>query len=133
MHARLVVPVLFLAVVVSACRFGGWKEDAVTSPLGGRIVLETEAGTMAGELLLVEEEGILVLGPEDRVYQAPWAALRSLEFRDRPVGSLTRGQEPTPVHRDEMRLASRYPFGLWPEQRAALLEARGQDEPRVLR
>jgi hypothetical protein len=132
MNTRLLVPALFLTVVVSACRFGGWKEEVAMSPLGGRIVLETEAGMMAGELLLVEAEGILLLDPEDRLYQAPWTALRALNFRDRPVGSLTGGREPTPAHRDEMRLASRYPFGLTPEQRAALLEARGQDEPRVL-
>ncbi|HUG02360.1 MAG TPA: hypothetical protein VML95_10875 [Longimicrobiales bacterium] len=128
MRARSAVGACALvAVLLPACRVGGWNDTLVGSGFGSEVRLETATGELKGELLLVRPDGIVFLS-NDRAILAPWGAIEKLSFRGYPVDDVKRGVTPPAVRRGYIALASRYPHGLTEGQLDALLASLGQEE-----
>ena len=119
-------------VAAPGCRVGGsWNAETLDSPFGAQVELEAGGSTTTGELLLVRDDGIVVLR-DRRAVLTPWEAITRLTFSDHPVAELEGGGVPSARQREEMALASRYPYGLTERQMRELLDGLGQDELEVV-
>lgn len=116
-----------IAVVVTGCPVGGWDGAVTSSRFGSEVRVETSTGEMRGELLLVQDDGIVFVA-SDRGLFAPWPSMRKLSFSGYPVADLKDGLAPDAIHRRQMTLASRYAHGLTDAQWARVLESLNQEE-----
>lgn len=141
MRRALVVPVVLLAF--NACHVGhSVKEFAPAfGPNGILTDLQLKGVRVEGELLEVRDSGLLVLwkkrvpaGQQQRlvVTSVPLAAIRSGRF-DLYGTLIVNGAPAAKNSLERLRLVSRFPKGLTPELRAALLTAHGQTEPDAAR
>ena len=116
----------------AGCRVGTWDTDSLTSGRGAVVDLSLEEESVRGELLVVEESGLLLLSNRG-LTRTPWDAVRRLRSRD-PRSELFREGDPIPpTSLEEIRLRSRYPYGLTDEQLAALLAHEGLNAVEDLR
>jgi hypothetical protein len=90
------------------------------------IRLERRGGRIKGELLAVQDTGLLVMR-EQRVVFVPLRAISIATFRQRD-SAIGRGRMTLP-QRDALRQVSRFPNGLSDAALARLLQAHGQNAP----
>ena len=127
--------VLFAAAILGACHFGSSMESfpPATSPNGVRVTLN---GSLAGELLLVQDTALVVLvrvGAGSRMYAAPYRQIRRADFERLGADyDFVASASPDPELLARIRLVSRYPQGLTADQMARLLASLGQKEPDAL-
>ncbi len=115
------------AALLSGCRVGGWRDVPELAPYGDQVEIETSFGPFAGELLLVTDDGVVVL--RDLAHEVPWSAVRKIRFDRFPYGDFEGdGRPPEETRRRVIAHASRYPEGLTEEQLVRLFEAVGHDE-----
>lgn len=116
-----------VAVLVTGCPIGGWGGEVTSSRFGSEVRVETSTGEMRGELLLVQDDGIVFVS-HGRGLFAPWPSMRKLSFSGYPVADLKDGLTPGANHRLQMTLASRYAHGLTDAQWARVLESLDQED-----
>jgi hypothetical protein len=132
---------LLLIALLPACRVGvsAARFEPARTPQGIAIEAKLEGGRLvAGELLEVREDSLLVLANspqgaeapqgEPRLLRVPFAAIRSARFAQAGDLDLPDRQPPAPPMRKRLVLLSRFPQGLSPELLAKLLEAHAQAE-----
>jgi hypothetical protein len=147
------------SLVVAGCTIGPGARFEASRPEGAKIEA-TVAGSatqhvrseVRGELLEVRRDALLVLGLQVDVVregrkqmevrstaQRPTVLLLPFEFvqKARFVGlgswsTLAERQPPSDSVRERLRLLSRFPQGLAPDQLKRILVAQGQPEPRKL-
>ena len=141
MRRALVVPVVLLAL--NACHVGPSAENFAPAigPDGIWADLRLKGVRVEGELLEVKDSGLLVLWKkrvtagqrQPRVVTfVPLAAIRRGSF-DRYGTLIVDGAPVAKGALQRLRLVSRFPKGLNPEIRAALLTVHGQTEPDAAR
>lgn len=125
---------LGILVSLSACVFGGNGAllPVATRPGGATAVLETSSGKLTGELIAVQDDGVVVAGKT--IVFAPFSALKSFKL-DEMSGdySLSRLEFPNAEKLARLRSASHFPQGLTPAFRKALLERAAQPDIVVIR
>jgi hypothetical protein len=122
-------------LLTTACSVGGWSRGDLSAAKGGSVRVEAGEARLIGELLLADQEGLLLLA-DGRIRRVPWTAVLGLDFRNRPVeveAGLALGAPPLPGILRAIQLASRYPYGLTPEQLGRVLADLGQDGIDVIR
>jgi hypothetical protein len=133
MHTtRILSTVAFFAV--AGCHFGmrGADLPVASQPDGARVSLRTASGAYAGELLAVQDDGVIISG--DRIMFAPFSVIVSLDV-ERMGGQyrLVKAEVPTGERLAQFRAVSRFPQGLTPNIRSVLLAQRSQAEIAVIR
>jgi hypothetical protein len=128
---KLFVALAFLGV--GACHVGRSGADlpVARQPDGARVTLRTASGAYAGELLAVQDDGVVI--SSDRIMFAPFAAIIALEMEG--MGRqfrLRQSAVPTGEQLARFRAVSRFPQGLTPNIRAVLLAQRSQAEIAVI-
>ncbi len=140
MRPMLVVPVV---LALTACHSGPSVKDFAPAigPNGIRADLRLRGVRVEGELLEVKDSGLLVLRkkrapagqpPTQVVTLVALAAIRSGRF-ERYGTLIVNGAPAVKGALEKLRLVSRFPAGITPELRAALLAAHGQTEPDAAR
>lgn len=122
-----------LLLVLGACTFGPRVENVALArqPRGASVTLVTSTQTIRGELLEVQDSALLVVA-DLRITLVPYHAIRRGEAE--LVPHLTGdGRVPSSYHIERLRRVSRFPQGLTPELRRALLDAYDQSEPEAIR
>jgi hypothetical protein len=129
-------PLRLLALLLcTGCvlKFGPKPEDFepanTASGIEATIALATRA--VKGELLEVRETALVIL-TSDLVALVPFNAITSGAFMNTKV-SITNGQAPTPLDRNQLRLLSRYPQGAPSVAMMRILVSKKQDTLVVLR
>ncbi|HSM35231.1 MAG TPA: hypothetical protein VK837_02445 [Longimicrobiales bacterium] len=120
--------VIGLSLALAVCfRVGGWEAEQ-RFEYGDQVEIRTAGGELLAELILVRDEGIVVLG-ETTAYALAWADIERMDFRRFPVDRYEAddGIPSAPV-RERLARASRYPYGLSDDQLARFLGALGQTE-----
>jgi hypothetical protein len=97
--------------------------------MGAEAEMTTDTGRLEGELLLVDDVGILLL-VDGEVVRAPWSVVSRLDIRRRPGSMELDGSVPPEADRRRAQLSSRDPYGLDAEQLEALLASLGQEQVR---
>jgi hypothetical protein len=126
--------VLVLCLALAGCYVGARAEtlELARSPRGANIQLQLRAGSVAGELLEVQDTALVVLSLEQRLMLVPYRAVQRGEvelMREVTYG----GRQPSAARRQQLRRISRYPQGLTPETQRALLAAYSQADFEVVR
>ena len=114
---------------MSACVFGGNGAllPVANRPGGATAVLETSSGKLTGELIAVQNDGVVVAGKT--IVFAPFSAMKKLSLDDMSGDyALGRGEFPNAEKLARLRLASHFPQGLTPAIRKALLAQAGQPD-----
>ena len=133
--------IVLLAVwCIAGCSYGMTvgKFRPASSPEGVHAVVTTSSLDMSGELIEVQESGLVILtsstgrqptSPERRLRLVPFSAIRSTAFDQLGSGyRVSGGSAPTPAAMDRLRRVSRFPHGLAPELLKRLLDSCGQTE-----
>lgn len=118
-----------LAAVLSGCYFGqtAAKFEPARGPRGVAASITTVGrSNVFGELIEVGSESLLV-DTAPAVVLVPYTVIERAGFAQTGL-SIEHGRAPSPSTREKLRLLSRFPQGLSPALREALLEARGQTE-----
>jgi hypothetical protein len=118
---------LCCSTLASACLYTSRppRSDPVArSPLGVHAEIGVGGDRYAGELLTVTGSDFVVLG--DRLVVIPFTVANAGRFSG--VSVSTYGA-PWPTHAEQLRFASRFPYGIPPEALTAILGARGQAAP----
>lgn len=122
------------AALLAGCtmRHGEWLDTypPATGPAGLTAqlrLLEEDRGEMTGELLAVEDRGLLVLH-RDTVVRVHYPRIDWATFPDRRALRVSDGQPPAPAVRDTLRLLSRFPQGVDENLLRRLLDAYGQED-----
>ena len=112
-----------------ACSYGPRPENfgPARTPEGVQAtVYFAQRESLTGELLAVRDSSMVLLVGR-RVTVVRFDAIAGARFESLPRLELRRRRAPEGRHRDELRLVSRFPYGLTPEIEAALLAAHGQE------
>ena len=128
-HSAVVACVAGLAL--AACFTGPAADHYATAltPAGVQIRADVGRDDVRGELLETRDSGIVVLAA-NAITLIPFTAIHTITLAQERTGYS--GGVPTPAVRERLRLLSRFPVGLPPDQLARLLAARGQRSLRVL-
>ncbi len=116
-------------VALASCQFGtrGSELPAAQRPGGAPATLEVSSGRYFGELIAVQDDGVVISG--GKIMFAPFTAIKifSLDMmgRDYRVG---RGELPNAEKLARLRAVSHFPQGLTPDIRRRLLAFLGQTE-----
>ncbi len=126
-HLRLIGTLSI--VLLSACHFGVTGRDLRVGqqPGGVPVMVKTSSGSYDGELMAIQEDGVLISHP--KLLFAPFSAIIAL--RVDTMGndySLTSPEIPTSSQLQRLRLVSHFPQGMTPEIRRRLLAQAGQTE-----
>ena len=129
---------LIVAIVIlgtSACYHGPNAQHfgPALGPRGIQVNVELSDSKIPGELLEVQDSALLLLRASGTpVVLVPLRDIRTATFQQTALlihrGAFVGGRTAA-----QLRMMSRYPNGLSPELRAALLAAYGQTEPEVAR
>ena len=120
-------------VSTSACVFGGTGAALLVAnrPGGATAVLETSSGKMTGELIAVQDDGV-VIGGRTIVF-APFSALKAFRIDDMSGDyALHRLEIPNADKLARLRSVSHFPQGMTPAFRKQLLEHAAQADIVVL-
>lgn len=120
---------LAACALVSACTFGGWNAETIAAGRGAPAEIVGTGDGVAewvGELLMADQEGVLLLFADRELLRVPWTAMDRIRLRNHPGSFRGHGRAPTEGQLRDVRLASRYPFGLTDAQFDELLAALGQ-------
>ena len=116
-----------LALVAAGCSYGQTASKFITvyGPHGvpARVVT-VEGHDVFGELLAVEDVGLLVEG-NNALTRVAYASIREARF-ERSGRSFGHGRPPSPTELSALRLRSRYPQGVSEDLLRTLLAAHGQ-------
>jgi len=124
---RLFLPIVLVATA-TGCKVGSkWDPGITQSPLGATVEIRTDAATSEGELLLVRDDGIVIL-IDRQVRLSRWEITNRVRIRRASVSYAINGTEPSSPQREAMRKLSRYPHGLTSAQLEKLLASVGQTE-----
>jgi hypothetical protein len=124
---------LVLALTLGGCYIGQGTEnlELANQPRGANVQLQIRGGPVNGELLEVQDTALVVLTKQGQVTLVPYRAIQRGEVE--MLRELTHGgRQPSMAQRERLRLISRFPRGLKPETRRALLAAYGQTEIQVV-
>lgn len=130
MATRLALGLAAVALA-AGCVFGPRPENfgPARGPEGVEALLFFDPPrSMRGELLEVRDSTMLVLVAR-RVTLVRFDQLRAARFQLLPRLDLNNGRLPSERGRAELRLVSRFPYGLTPELEATLLASYRQDRP----
>jgi hypothetical protein len=118
---------LALLIVLGGCTIGPQvqNEPLAREPRGASVTLQARGHTITGELLEVQDSALLVLTPEERVTLVSYRLLRRGDAEMR-IPIVRGGEPPSRARREQLRRVSRFPQGLDPSLRGALLDAYGQ-------
>jgi hypothetical protein len=128
---KLVSTLALLAILGCHVGMSGAELPVATQPDGARVSLNTASGAYAGELLAVQDDGVII--SSDRIMFAPFSAI--LDLRLERMGRqfhLGRADVPTGERLAQFRAVSRFPQGLTPNIRSVLLAQRSQAEIQVI-
>jgi hypothetical protein len=134
-----VVIILLAVSSAGACRYGMTAEKftPASSPHGVAARVTTADAVLTGELLQVQDAGLLLLTPSVdsppttpncRVRLVRYPAIRAARFDQLGEDYGIAGAPPSPKIEERLRLVSRFPHGLAPELLNDLLAACGQTE-----
>jgi hypothetical protein len=125
MHTSVLA--IISVVALAGCTFGQRPRDLpfTRGPLGADATVNAHAGAVRGELVAVEDSGLLVLRTQRLVF-IPLERIRTVTIQTLGEIRLQRG---SPENFRNARLVSRHPYGLSPAIVAALLRTYGQTEP----
>jgi hypothetical protein len=125
-----------LTALLSSCVFGQRAEE-YARPRAEILEIEVlpspqvaDATRLTGELLAVEETGLLLLAGQTVLFVS-YESIRRVKFERIKNIRFPAGQPPPPETVKTLRLVSRFPYGLSPEVKAALLAAYDQTEVEV--
>ena len=121
-------------VAISACAFGGNGSELPVArrPGGATAMLEASSGPFTGELISVQDDGVVLRGKT--IMFVPFIALK--QFRIDAMGSdyaLRPLETPNADKLARLRAVSHFPQGLTPDIRKRLLEQAGQPDISVIR
>ena len=127
---RLFPALLATALVAAGCVIGPSDRTfkPAISPAGVEARLRFRKGEMRGELIEVRDSGLVVAPPADVVF-VPFTAIRAATFAQ--TGLTPAPGIPGPQVRERLRLLSRFPNGLPPDQLERFLASRGRQTLRV--
>ena len=112
--------------VLAGCRTGEGEYRQAKQPGGVTVQLELDGGqTASGELLEVQDGGLLLARPNWDFVIFPYDLIERARIAQFDNLTLT-GKVPTAAQREQLRLLSRFPQGLSPELRTALLATRNK-------
>jgi hypothetical protein len=100
-------------------------------PNGATVTVQTAGQTVAGELLAVRDDGVVILRGSKLAF-APFADLRSVDVAELAEYSIGAGA-PSPERRAKLNVLSRYPQGISAALQQKLFAQSGQAELEVLR
>jgi len=116
-------------VALAGCHMGHSGADipVASQPGGAHVVLRTAGGVYNGELLAVQDDGVII--SNDRIMFAAFSSLAGLTV-DRMGGQfrLGRGEVPRGERLALFQAVSRFPQGLSPAIRSQLLAQKSQTE-----
>ncbi len=122
-------------VLVPACVNVGTQVQDFTvaaEPNGAMANIQTDFGTVSGELLAVQDDGVIVL--HNSVMElVPYEFIRSLQLSQLDGEYSLGSRAPDRARRTRLALVSRYPQGMDAQLRTRLLAQLGQQEIRVVR
>jgi hypothetical protein len=121
------VAVIISVLILTGCTFGQRPQNLAftRAPLGANAELSTDAGAVRGELVAVEDSGLMVLRGR-RLLFVPLQRIQTVTIQTLGRMNLRQG---SPENFRSARLVSRYPYGLSPQVLAALLRTYGQTAP----
>lgn len=124
--------VTLVTLALAGCSVGPRVEKfrPAQEPAGVETELRLANRTIAGELLALENAGLLVLS-ERRVVRVPYRAIQRGSFGQLGL-FMTKGVAPPADKRERLRLVSRFPQGLSEDLLRDLLAAYGQAEVEVV-
>lgn len=131
MSMTRIAPYLAVVALAGGCAFGPRPENfgPARGPEGAEVLLFFDPRrSIRGELLEVRDSTMLVLVAR-RVTLVRFDQLRGARIQLLPRLDLYNGRMPSERGREELRLVSRFPYGLTPELEATLLASHGQDRP----
>jgi hypothetical protein len=128
--------VSLVAVLLTGCYLGPGLKDTpfARRPEGVGVDASGRQGSFAGELLAVQDAGLLLLvtargATGERVVLLPYDAIQEARFGKLGAGyELKDGQPPAATTRERLQRVSRFPQGLSESLLGRLLEAYGQAE-----
>jgi hypothetical protein len=129
---RLRYLTVLIASLVSACHIGATAADytPATKAEGVTMTITTGAGSLAGELVEVRENGIVMLLSDGRVVLVPWSVTTSAAAQGVPGTRTSYGfkTQPGAEVRNNLVAVSHFPQGMTPEIQARFLAAHKQSE-----
>jgi hypothetical protein len=133
---RALAILLLCCTLAAGCRVASFGPRVSTfepahSPRGVAARVEAGGERLDGELLLVGPEDIHVLA-DDEIVRIAYAAITRATFHQVPDAGFGGRRTPPDDTLRQLRLVSRFPFGLADDVLARLLEFHGQDEPRAV-
>ena len=131
---RFLAILMLCCMLAAGCRIASFGPRVATfepahSPRGVAARVEAGGERLDGELLHVGPEDILLLA-DDRIVRVAYAAITRATFHQMPDAGFGGGRTPQDDTLRQLRLVSRFPFGLADDVLARLLEFHGQDSPR---
>ncbi len=120
---RPFIAALIAISLAAGCSFGPSKANlrVATSPLGAAVQLSTKTARVNGELLAVNDSGLVLLDGR-RMMTVPFTEIRDAKFAE--LGAQYRirgGRRPPPLAIARLRRVSHFPQGITPEIQAKLL------------
>ncbi|MDP9201904.1 MAG: hypothetical protein M3P26_08235 [Gemmatimonadota bacterium] len=117
------IAALITLSLAAGCRYGPKIENLnlASSPRGAAVQVTRTTGGVSGELLAVNEDGLVVLEGR-RMVTVPFSEIRDARFAE--VGSAYRiggGKRPDSEAMARLRRVSHFPQGITPEIKASLL------------
>jgi hypothetical protein len=121
------------AFALAGCHMGssGANLPVANQPGGAHVSLRTTRGAYSGELLAVQDDGVIISG--DRIMFAPFSSIVELSL-EKMGGQYRLGTAEVPRGEKlaRFRAVSRFPQGLTPNIRAVLLARTSQTEIAVI-
>jgi len=121
------------AFALAGCHLGTSGADlpVAQQPGGAHVSLRTSRGAYSGELLAVQEDGVII--SSDRIMFAPFSAIVGLTVEKMGAHyQLGTADVPRGERLAQFRAVSRFPQGLTPNIRSVLLAQKSQGEIAVI-
>lgn len=128
---RLLPLTVLVVPLLAACTIGTRGEGLFRNLQARGTTTHVRVGEVraTGELMEVRAADMLVL-VQRRLTVVPYERIREARFER--SGVVLQGKPPSTGELEQLRLLSRYPYGLTPEQMRELLDTLGQDAPSEL-
>jgi hypothetical protein len=123
--------VFISSLVCSACHIGTTAASytPATKPEGAQMLIATPRAHLAGELVEVRDNGIVVLLSDGRVALVPWSVTTTAAAQGVPgLRASYGGQQPSAEVRTNLVTVSHFPQGMTPDIQARFLAAHKQSE-----
>ncbi len=117
------IAALITISLAAGCRFGPKMENLniARSPRGAVVQVTRATGAVSGELLAVNDDGLVVLEGR-RMVTIPFSEIRDARFTEMGSGyRVGGGKRPNPEAIAKLRRVSHFPQGITPEIQARLL------------